>query len=89
MITPIRVGVAGKSSPDCLLKRPDCPLCLTGGFAVANSVMQMLDAKLPQLLRESTSSLHAVVCVHPVRLTSPGNNLTVEPLRSAKSMLAF
>jgi hypothetical protein len=74
MITPIRVGVAGKSSSDGLLKRPDCPLCLTVGFAIANSYPIVLNPEGLAQPVQTSSKLRAIVGPDISGLPPAGDN---------------
>ena len=89
VVRPIGVGEQRHLFPHDILDCADGAFHLPVGFTIANGIVQMLNAKLLQLLGEATSPLHAIVRAYPIRLTPPGNNLAVEPLRGAKSMLAF
>ena len=89
VVRPLGVGKQRHLFLHDILDSMDGALHLPIGFTIANGIMQMLNAKLLQLLGEATSPLHAIVRAYPIRLTPPGNNLAVEPLCSAKSMLAF
>ena len=86
MITPIRVGVAGKSSSDCLLKRPDCPLCLTVGFTVANSYPIVLNPEGLTQPVQTSSKLRSIVGPDITGLPPAGDNPLVEEVGRSPTM---